>query len=88
MTDLYEPDAFFDRVDELWLKGPVVAEPGWRRFAATHPWLRLRKHARSWIEASIVITRESCCRSVIDACGSFTSVASLPLYEHDQTPSC
>ena len=57
MTDLYEPNAFFARVDELWLKGPVVAEPGWRLFAATHPWLRLRKHARSWIEASIVITR-------------------------------
>jgi radical SAM superfamily enzyme YgiQ (UPF0313 family) len=57
MTDLYEPNAFFDRVDELWLKGPLVTEPGWRRFAAMHPWTRLWKHARSWIEASIVAAR-------------------------------
>jgi len=57
MTDLYEPNAFFDRVDELWLKGPLVTEPGWRRFAAMHPWIRWRKHARSWIEATILAAR-------------------------------
>jgi radical SAM superfamily enzyme YgiQ (UPF0313 family) len=57
MKDLYEPKAFFDRVDELWLNGPLVAEPGWRRFAATHPWARMRKHARSWIEACVLVTR-------------------------------
>ena len=57
MKDLYEPNAFFDRVDELWLNGPLVAEPGWRRFAATHPWARMRKHARSWIEACVLVTR-------------------------------
>jgi len=51
MADLYEPDQFFDRVDELWVTGPVEAEPGWRRFAATRPWARLRKHTRSWLEA-------------------------------------
>ena len=57
MEDLYEPKAFFDRVDELWLNGPLVAEPGWRRFAATHPWARLRKHVRSWLEACILMAR-------------------------------
>lgn len=57
MTDLYEPNAFFDRVDELWLKGPVVAEPGWRRFAEKRLWLRLHKHARSWVEAGVVTGR-------------------------------
>ena len=57
MKDLYEPKAFFDRVDELWLNGPLVAEPGWRRFAATHPWARLRKHVRSWLEACILMAR-------------------------------
>jgi len=57
MKDLYEPKAFFDRVDELWLNGPLVAEPGWRRFAATHPWARMRKHARSWIEACVLVAR-------------------------------
>ena len=57
MTDLYDPTAFFDRVDELWIRGPLMTEPGWRRFAAERPWLRLRKQARSWIEAVVVTAR-------------------------------
>ncbi|HUI95943.1 MAG TPA: radical SAM protein [Xanthobacteraceae bacterium] len=57
MTDLYEPTAFFDRVDELWIGGPLITEPGWRRFAASRPWLRLRKQARSWLEAVVVTAR-------------------------------
>jgi hypothetical protein len=57
MTDLYEPNAFFDRVDQLWLSGPLVAEPGWRRFAATHPAKRLHRQMRSWIEAGVLTAR-------------------------------
>jgi len=57
MKDLYEPTAFFDRVDALWLNGPLMAEPGWRRFAATHPWARMCKHARSWFEACVLVAR-------------------------------
>jgi hypothetical protein len=57
MADLYEPRSFFGRVDELWLRGPLVAEPGWRRFAAARSWLRLRKQARGWIEAAVVAAR-------------------------------
>lgn len=57
MADLYEPEPFFDRVDELWLRGPLLAEPGWRRFAAARHWVRLRKQARSWIEAGAVAAR-------------------------------
>jgi radical SAM superfamily enzyme YgiQ (UPF0313 family) len=57
MAELYEPGGFFDRVDALWLDGPLVAEPGWRRFAATRAWVRLRKQARSFIEAGVVTAR-------------------------------
>jgi radical SAM superfamily enzyme YgiQ (UPF0313 family) len=57
MADLYEPISFFDRVDALWLRGPLLAEPGWRRFAAGRFWSRLRKQARSWIEAGVVAAR-------------------------------
>jgi hypothetical protein len=57
MADLYEPERFFDRVDALWLRGPLLAEPGWRRFAATRRRVRLRKQARSWIEAGAVAAR-------------------------------
>jgi len=49
MAALYEPKSFFDRFDALWLKGPLITEPGWRRFAATRPWARWRKQARSWV---------------------------------------
>jgi radical SAM superfamily enzyme YgiQ (UPF0313 family) len=57
MADLYEPNAFFDRFDAAWLTGPLVTEPGWRRFAATHPWLRLRKQTRSWFELGALAAR-------------------------------
>lgn len=57
MIDLYEPKAFFDRVDQLWLSGPLVAEPGWRRFAAMHPGKRLHRQVRSWIEAGVLTAR-------------------------------
>jgi radical SAM superfamily enzyme YgiQ (UPF0313 family) len=57
MSDLYEPNGFFDRVDELWLSGPLVAEPGWRRFAAAHRWARLVKQARSWLVTSALTLR-------------------------------
>jgi len=57
MNELYEPNAFFDRVDQLWIEGPLVTEPGWRRFAATRPWVRLSKHARSWIETVVLTAR-------------------------------
>ena len=57
MADLYEPRSFFDRVDQLWLRGPLVTDPGWRRFAATRSWARMRKQARSWLEAGVVAAR-------------------------------
>jgi radical SAM superfamily enzyme YgiQ (UPF0313 family) len=57
MADLYEPRGFFDRVDDLWLRGPLVAEPGWRDFAATRLRARLRKQARNWIEAGVAACR-------------------------------
>jgi radical SAM superfamily enzyme YgiQ (UPF0313 family) len=57
MADLYEPKSFFDRVDELWLRGPLLAEPGWRCFTATRSGARLRRQARSWIEAGAVAAR-------------------------------
>jgi radical SAM superfamily enzyme YgiQ (UPF0313 family) len=57
MVDLYEPDGYFDRFDELYVTGPVEVEPGWRRFAENRLWARLRKHARSWLEASGLMAR-------------------------------
>jgi radical SAM superfamily enzyme YgiQ (UPF0313 family) len=57
MAELYKPQAFFDRVDDLWLRGPLIAEPGWRRFAATRRGERLIKQTRNWIEAGVAACR-------------------------------
>ncbi len=57
MMDLYEPRAFFARVDRMWLAGPLRAEPGWRQYASTRPVARLLKQARGWIEACVLAAR-------------------------------
>lgn len=57
MGDFYAPEAFFDRFDELWITGPVQVEPGWRRYATTRLGARLRRHARSWLEAWALFAR-------------------------------
>jgi radical SAM superfamily enzyme YgiQ (UPF0313 family) len=40
MAELYEPTAYFDRLDDLYLEGGIVTERGWRRFAQQHAWRR------------------------------------------------
>jgi radical SAM superfamily enzyme YgiQ (UPF0313 family) len=57
MMDLYEPKAFFARVDSMWLAGPLRAEPGWRQYASARPVSRILKQARSWIEACVLAAR-------------------------------
>jgi radical SAM superfamily enzyme YgiQ (UPF0313 family) len=57
MMDLYEPRAFFTRVDRMWLAGPLHAEPGWRQYASTRPAARILKQARGWIEACVLAAR-------------------------------
>ena len=57
MADLYEPEAFFARVDKMWLTGPLRAEPGWREYASTRPMVRILKQARSWVEAGVLAAR-------------------------------
>jgi radical SAM superfamily enzyme YgiQ (UPF0313 family) len=57
MADLYEPKAFFTRVDRMWLTGPLRAEPGWRQYASTRPMARIVKQARSWIDACVLAAR-------------------------------
>jgi radical SAM superfamily enzyme YgiQ (UPF0313 family) len=57
MAKLYEPQAFFARVDRMWLAGPLRAEPGWRHYASTRPTARILKQARSWVEACVLAAR-------------------------------
>ncbi len=57
MADLYEPTSFFERVDALWLSGPLLAVPGWRQYAASRPTRRVVRQARSWVEAWLLAAR-------------------------------
>jgi radical SAM superfamily enzyme YgiQ (UPF0313 family) len=56
MTDLYEPKAFFQRVDDLAL-GKFEVSRGWQRYAAQHPWRRRLRHGRFWLEAFAIMAR-------------------------------
>jgi radical SAM superfamily enzyme YgiQ (UPF0313 family) len=49
MKDLYEPDAFFKRVDDLLLKGKFPFRKGPVRFIRWRPWARLKLLARDLI---------------------------------------
>ena len=51
MAELYEPEAFFDRVDGFYLDGHAVLDRGWQAFASERPWLRRLRHGRFWLEA-------------------------------------
>ena len=57
MTDIYQPAAYFDRVDSLYLSGGVRIDHAWRAYAAQHPWSRRARHLRFWIETAAVILR-------------------------------
>jgi radical SAM superfamily enzyme YgiQ (UPF0313 family) len=57
MAKLYAPEAFFARVDKMWLAGPLRAEPGWRQYASTRPMARMLKQSRGWIEACVLASR-------------------------------
>ena len=40
MTELYEADAYFDRLDDLYIAGGIETERAWQRYARAHPWRR------------------------------------------------
>jgi hypothetical protein len=57
MGELYDSRAYFDRVDDLYGKGRIVIDKGWRGYAASHPFARRRHEARLWFEAFGLMAR-------------------------------
>jgi radical SAM superfamily enzyme YgiQ (UPF0313 family) len=51
MGQLYEPQAYFERLDALFLGQRIELDSGWQQYAAQHPWRRRRRHLRFWLEA-------------------------------------
>jgi radical SAM superfamily enzyme YgiQ (UPF0313 family) len=54
MRELYEPMAYFDRLDDLYITGHIEIDRAWRHYAAQHPWRRRRRHLRIWLEAAAI----------------------------------
>jgi len=52
LGEIYDADAYFDRLDDLYITGGIVSERGWRRYAARHPWRRRARQARQLLEAA------------------------------------
>jgi radical SAM superfamily enzyme YgiQ (UPF0313 family) len=57
MNELYEPEAFFDRVDDLFLNFRMPHLAARARHRRTRPWQRLRHNARTLAEALVLFGR-------------------------------
>ena len=57
MAELYDSEAYFDRLDALYLGGGIITERGWLGYAAQHPWRRRRRQARLALEAAGLAAR-------------------------------
>jgi len=57
MTALYEPKAFFERVDNLFIKAKIDFGRAWLHYAAEHQWRRRMRHLRFWLEAFVILAR-------------------------------
>jgi radical SAM superfamily enzyme YgiQ (UPF0313 family) len=49
MTSLYEPQAFFKRLDDLYITGRLDFDRNWRRYTTGRPWLRHTYYLKIWI---------------------------------------
>ena len=51
MNELYEPEAYFDRLEDLYIKGNIQTAGGRTRFYQKHLWHRIRNHAIWLVQA-------------------------------------
>ncbi|MGE3876031.1 MAG: B12-binding domain-containing radical SAM protein, partial [Parvibaculaceae bacterium] len=57
MAGLYEPQAYFDRVDDLYRDGGIVIDRAWQGYALSHPWAHRAHQARLWLESFGLLLR-------------------------------
>jgi radical SAM superfamily enzyme YgiQ (UPF0313 family) len=57
MAGLYEPKAFFERLDNLFITGKIEFGRAWLHYAAEHPWRRRMRHLRFWLEVFVILAR-------------------------------
>src|SRR5262249_56762615 len=57
MNDLYEPDAYFDRVEELFLKEKLGFNRGIVKYWRRHPWAWFKAETKNLIRAMVLFWR-------------------------------
>ncbi len=57
MRDLYTPDAYFGRLDALYLDGAALPPSARARYLRRHPWKWLKAGARSLLEVVFIMTQ-------------------------------
>ena len=57
MAELYDAEAYFARLDDLYVAGRLRAERGWLHFAECHPWHRRARQLRRFVEAAALALR-------------------------------
>jgi radical SAM superfamily enzyme YgiQ (UPF0313 family) len=57
MADLYDAEAYFARLDDLYIAGAIRTERGWEHYAQRHPWRRQARQARRLLEAIALVVR-------------------------------
>jgi len=57
MDNLYEPKAYFDRLDDLFIAGRIEIDRAWQQYAAQRPWLRRWRHLRLWFDSAVLFVR-------------------------------
>jgi radical SAM superfamily enzyme YgiQ (UPF0313 family) len=57
MNDLYEPDAYFDRVEELFLKEKLDFNRGMVKYWRRHPWAWFKAETKNLIRAMVLFWR-------------------------------
>ena len=59
MAELYEPDAYFNRLDDLYVTGGIEIDRACQRYGAQHPWWRRARVAQNCLEAFALMMRLS-----------------------------
>jgi radical SAM superfamily enzyme YgiQ (UPF0313 family) len=57
MSRLYEPQAYFERLDDLYLGGNLDLDRGWQLYRRQHPWRTWGRSLRAWLEAFGILAR-------------------------------
>src|SRR5262245_20713661 len=57
LKDLYEPEAYFGRVEDLYLRRRIALGRGQARYWRRHPWQRLKARAADLVRAAVLQAR-------------------------------